>query len=449
MCLITELGVLISLFPRSLQELNIRFEPPGITGIPPQPSDEEEDTDYSHTEDKPPLESVPPTTSGPSPATILPVALDQSAGFDSLKKSTDDLPGLEDIKTPYAPGQMSPSVKLMPPGLFSSPSTASSAASVNPSTYTTPTLPLRSPSDFESIPTITPQQTETNGETGNVSSPTQGNNSSQIVTVPLKRLTSSDDEYNEEMVLNASATTPTGSNGQLGAFPSAHDSNNNIVFKMTPLKEKVKLDKVGEDEGDEWPLLHTSSEEQLQQSHQEMEQEGTDGETVMEKELKQLLMENDYDEAAKTASIVVSMAISAAVDIVEGIKENEEQEQEQEFEKGVRIEKRKQGEEEKEGQEQREEEEEEETEVKMKEFVTGYREEGPDALSTEDSDAILMDIGSSKPDTFHPIRPDDVPVSAAMPDLTGVIVDERFLEPVTELVKQQQLEIHALRFDAQ
>ena len=135
-------GVLLSLFPRSLQELNIRFDPPGITGIPPQPSDEEEDT-----KDKP------------------------------LR--------LEDIKTPHAPGQMSPSVKLMPPGLFSSPSTSSSAASGNPSTYTTPTLPLRSPSDFESIPTITPQQTETNAETGNESSPTQANSSSQIVTVPL------------------------------------------------------------------------------------------------------------------------------------------------------------------------------------------------------------------------------------------------------------------------
>ena len=375
----------------------------------------------------------------------MPPLIDVSSGQHQLKSS--DPIKLEDVTIPkeiiseYAPGQSSPSVKLLSPETFLSHS-STSPASTTPSLSLASTHLLRSPSDFEShSKSLNLQQVGVaNTSAGNKAVSSSSN--SQIVTLPLKSFSgSTDDEANDEMVL----TSPSGSlpsdlnNSNKGArlFPSAH---NDATFEA--VRDQLMVD-------DDWPNLSSeNTEDKLEESAPPL--------SLTDEKDNQFSKNTSDDyrkgegfvngEAKEAAALVVSAAISSAVSRVdgipvresktgEGLKNGEPETTSEEPERG------------------NEKEEEEEEEVKRKDVtVPPVGMETEAIATTADQSNISTITDTEREDPFTVIASEEGGVRSQLL-LSGVAppteTDEGMLESLVKMVRQQQLELQALRYDIQ
>lgn len=253
---------------RSLQELRVRFEPPGIMGIPPPISSssinggtteaEKQQQAPVSIEDNPMVDH--PSTSDTDPLADVPPPLlqDDSKGGPDLPHSLEPT-NLINPSLPYAPGQSSPSVKLLSPDNILSHIGSSPSGGGIPSVSS---HVLYSPRDFDS------RQNSKDSTTvkSDVESSLNDSLNSQIVTIPLKKISDSDID-NEEMVMTSSP--PGGSltfdnNNEIQSFPSAHSiSGSNLEPNIETRNRNESVD-----DAESWPDL--SAEESERKSGSEV-----------------------------------------------------------------------------------------------------------------------------------------------------------------------------------
>ena len=431
---------------RSLQELQVRFEPPGIMGIPPPPL----------TGNDTPSNNNPAPQNQPNDAVLfhdstdLPPLLHSSSDIGENRSKLDGGHVPVGVASQYAPGQSSPSVKLLSPETIlslgiSSPTTSAPSLSLPAGAHL-----LRSPSDFESAISLPSAITNTGSES--VSSLSN----SQIVTLPLKTLSSTDDEGNEEMVMTSPSTSlpkDANNNNEMGLFPSAHNSAIplSLINEATPTSNPP--DPVIEEEDDDWPNLSVTDTEQKSEPEAEQgdvpssggaEVEGGDSKDVPEDSTSVIA------EAKDVASVIVASAINTAIGIIEANvppevkgEEGEEGGGDEEV-SGKETEEREERTLEGDGKGERGDDgEEEEEEVKSK-------------VVAVDVAAPLVDhSGASNPLLGVTSTPVDgvavtlgEQVGEAGSDGGAASGDRAVLQSLVELVQQQQLEIRALRYTA-
>ena len=379
------------------------------------------------------------------PSNILPV-VDTSHMPMLLRSSSEDtlndIPKLknlhisEDAKIhQYAPGQSSPSVKLLSPETILCHST-SSPTSTSASLSFQSTHILRSPSDFESLPTtvcLQPTDTHTDkSENGDKN----GYTNSQIVTLPLKRYSSTDDEANEEMVVTSpNNSLPSDINNKMGPFPSAHDSSVTLLDKMNSSKMAPLTD-----EDEDWPELSTEESERKSEIESQLaEQEGTpllmndtpilvNDTPILVNDTPLLINANEasngvFEKGAKeTASLVVALAINTAVGIVEGTVDNVPTQKEEEIsEEEVRS---------------------KVTHVPPFDLQNDIITASADELNVTETGLLSNEQYYNTPTVQH----NATGTSSGGSTQTATLVDNDILESLVKTVQQQQIELYALRY---
>ena len=300
-------------------------------GIPPPPATPlSPDKEVDNPQEDTPIDGNLPTT---FPSSDLPPLLQ---GLSDLNNSTEEMFKMDDIPIPvgvtghYAPGQSSPSVKLLSPETILNQG-SSAPLSAPPSLSFPSSHVLRSPSDFESIPNSLGSSMNCNKSSNNL-------DNSQFVGLPLKTLSSNEDNSNEEMVLTSPSTSlPRDHNHEANLFPSAHDSTSLPVKQDN---EDTPIIEDSEQEDEDWPNLSATN---VGGDNNNMGGDSANmgGDNVGGDKSNDIFAVPSMEDAKDIAVSIVASAITSAIYVIDGTTEKEreshEAEGESEMERQLKV----------------------------------------------------------------------------------------------------------------